>query len=69
LLRIERETINTPVKATVLTADRMNAHNTFEAPFMVRPAAYDGVFIQKGKVSITMPPMSIISLSINQKEG
>ncbi len=54
-------------KATgrVLTADRMNAHNTFEDPNAVKPAAFSGFKVDGNNMKVTMPPMSVVVLEID----
>ncbi len=56
-------TANT-VSARVLTAEAMNAHNTFEHPDAVKPAAFSAVSIEDGTLETTLPPMSVVLLEI-----
>lgn len=49
---------------TILTADRMNAHNTFEQPDAVAPKAFDGANVEGGRLSVKLPPMSVVTLAI-----
>jgi alpha-N-arabinofuranosidase len=48
----------------VLTAEQMQAHNTFDAPDTVRPAAFDGATLQGNQLTITLPPMSVVVLEL-----
>jgi alpha-N-arabinofuranosidase len=63
-------TINMPdVKATkavgeILTAKDLAAHNTFEQPEAVKPAAFNGAKIAKGVLTVTLPASSIITLEL-----
>jgi len=48
----------------VLTADRMQAHNTFEAPEIVRPADFRDTTIRDNQVRLALPPMSATVLEL-----
>jgi alpha-N-arabinofuranosidase len=48
----------------VLTADRMNAHNTFDAPEQLRPSEFQGATISDNRVTFTLPPMSVTVLEL-----
>lgn len=52
------------VGARVLTAEAMNAHNTFEKPDAVKPSVFSAVSIEKGKLITTLPPMSVVVLEV-----
>lgn len=52
------------VSGQVLTADAMNAHNTFEAPNTVRPTPFDGVRLSGGELTVELPPMSVVMLEV-----
>jgi alpha-L-arabinofuranosidase len=49
-------------KGRILTAEVMNAHNTFEKPDAVRPAEFKGVEVKDGKILATIPPKSVVVL-------
>jgi alpha-N-arabinofuranosidase len=49
----------------VLTADRMQAHNTFDAPEHVRPADFRTVTVQDNRVTFSLPPMSATVLELS----
>jgi alpha-N-arabinofuranosidase len=52
-------------KATgrILTAEAMNAHNTFEKPDAVMPAEFKSVEIKDGKILATIPSKSVVVLT------
>ncbi len=52
------------VSGQILTADTITAHNTFENPENVKPAAFDGAKIQESVIHVTMPPKSIVVLEV-----
>jgi len=52
------------VSGTILTADTMDAHNTFEAPDAVHPAAFDGAKIVGGRLTLTLPAKSVVVLDV-----
>jgi alpha-N-arabinofuranosidase len=49
----------------VLRANEMNAHNTFEAPNAVQPAAFSGAHLSGEGLEITMPKMSVVALEVS----
>ena len=49
----------------ILTADRMNAHNTFDAPEQVRPSEFQGATIQDNQFTVTLPAQSVVVLELN----
>jgi alpha-L-arabinofuranosidase len=52
------------VKGEVLTADAMDAHNTFESPEAIYPAVFDGAKLDGNKLSVTLPPKSVVVLKL-----
>jgi alpha-N-arabinofuranosidase len=52
------------VTGRVLTADVMNAHNTFEKPNAVMPAEFKNVEIKDGKILATIPSKSVVVLEV-----
>jgi alpha-N-arabinofuranosidase len=52
------------VSGRILTANAMNAHNTFAAPHTVEPAPFDGARLHDEQLTITLPPMSIVVLEL-----
>jgi alpha-N-arabinofuranosidase len=49
----------TKTSGRVLTADKMNAHNTFEHPDAVKPSKLGGLEIKGGKLLATIPAKSV----------
>jgi alpha-N-arabinofuranosidase len=56
----------TPKKVTgrILTAEKMDAHNTFEQPDAIKPAVFDGAEVKDGTVTLTLPAKSVVVLEI-----
>ena len=54
----------TKVSGTILAADKMNAYNSFNDPNNVVPTEFKDVTLENNKLSIVMPPMSVIVLSV-----
>ncbi len=52
------------VKGEVLTAATMDAHNSFTAPNAVHPVAFNGAKLANGKLSLSLPPESVVVLTI-----
>jgi alpha-N-arabinofuranosidase len=52
------------VKATLLTADTMDAHNTFEVPDLVHPMPYKDVRLGPGSLQVNLPAMSVVALQL-----
>src|SRR5690606_26338975 len=52
------------VSGRILTAKKMNAHNTFEQPENVKPAEFTNVKKQEQSLSVTLPPMSVVVLTV-----
>lgn len=55
-------------EGTILTADAMNAHNTFDNPDSVKLQKIDGVRLNSNKLSIELPPMSVVVLMLEDVE-
>ncbi|MEH7480935.1 alpha-N-arabinofuranosidase [Neobacillus drentensis] len=55
---------NTKVSGTIITADTMNSHNTFEQPDVVKPVDFTGVTVENNKLAIKLPAMSVVTLVI-----
>jgi len=47
---------------TILTAAAMDAHNTFDNPAAVKPAAFKGARVSRGTIRVEVPAKSIIVL-------
>jgi alpha-N-arabinofuranosidase len=52
------------VSGRILTAATMDAHNSFDQPDTVRPAAFSGARIEGGKLLVTLPPKSLVMLDL-----
>lgn len=58
--------IHSVQNARILTAKSYTSVNTFEQPDNVIPEPFKGVGLRNGKIIITMPPHSIVSLLLKQ---
>lgn len=56
----------TPARASgrVLTADAINAHNTFDQPRTVEPRALTGLAVAAGELQVTLPPKCVAILEL-----
>jgi alpha-N-arabinofuranosidase len=54
------------VTGRILTADKLDAHNTFENPDNVEPAAFDGATIEDGELTVKLPPRSVVVLTLKK---
>ncbi len=54
----------TLVTGRVLSAETMNAHNTFDQPDAVHPARFDGAKLVGETLTVRLPPKSIVSLEL-----
>lgn len=54
------------ITGEILTADEMNAMNTFEKPDLVKPGAFKGFTYKDGIVSIDMPAKSVVVLELTK---
>jgi alpha-L-arabinofuranosidase len=52
------------VSGSVLSSSAMNAHNTFEAPENVKPAAIKEMSVKNGKFELKLQPMSVTVLTL-----
>jgi alpha-N-arabinofuranosidase len=52
------------VEGEILTAGAMDAHNTFEQPDVVHPVAFDGAKIRGNRLTLSLPPKSVVVLSV-----
>jgi len=50
------------VSATILTSPKLQDHNNFDSPNKIVPGAFKGFENRKGKLEITIPPFSVITL-------
>jgi len=54
------------VTGRVLTADKMDAHNTFDDPTAVQPAPFDGASIEDGSLVVCLPAKSVVVLELSK---
>jgi alpha-N-arabinofuranosidase len=52
------------VAGRVLTAPAINAHNTFDAPDAVRPAAFDSALLKGDRLELLVPAKSVVVLEL-----
>jgi len=52
-------------EGSVLTANVMNAHNTFADPHCVSPTDFTHMTLHRDRIVATLPPMSVVSLTIH----
>jgi alpha-N-arabinofuranosidase len=52
------------VAGRVLTATAMNAHNTFAAPDVVKPAPFQGATLTGDQLTVTLPAKSVVVLEL-----
>ena len=52
------------VAGRVLTAAAMNAHNTFDAPNAVQPAAFSGFTLKGDTLEVKLPAKSVVVLAL-----
>ena len=53
------------VSGRILTADKVQAHNTFENPTNVKPNIFDKVTIKGESLTTTLPPHSVVVLELS----
>ena len=52
------------VSGRILTADELNAHNTFDQPDAVRPESMKGLKINKNQLTFTLPAKSVVVVEV-----
>ena len=52
------------VTGEILTAERINDHNTFEEPHLVEPATFNGAKLKGNKLYVNLPAKAIVSLEL-----
>ena len=52
------------VKGRILHSDKMGDHNSFENPREVKPDIFNGAILKGNKISLKIPPFSVIVLEI-----
>lgn len=68
-LALKLEGIEKPLSAAnvsgeLLTANELNAHNTFEQPNKVEPVAYGPTSVSGQELKLDVPPSSVLRLTI-----
>ncbi|HUJ44893.1 MAG TPA: alpha-N-arabinofuranosidase [Opitutaceae bacterium] len=53
------------VTGRILTADAMNAHNTFDAPDAVHPVPFTGANLSGASLTVALPAKSVVVLELN----
>lgn len=53
------------VTGQILTADRITAYNDFDHPDDVKPTPFTGARINRGTLTVNLPPKSIVTLTLN----
>ncbi|WP_197526889.1 alpha-N-arabinofuranosidase [Pirellulimonas nuda] len=56
------------VRGRVLTAQRLDAHNTFESPDRLTPREFDGASLADGELVVEAPPRSVLVLELDEKK-
>ena len=54
------------VAGRILTADKLDAHNTFDNPNAVKPTTFDGAKIDGDKLAAEIPPHSVVMLTLEK---
>jgi len=54
----------TAVTGRVLTATTINAHNTFDAPDALKPAAFSGASLKGGTLEVRLPAKAVVVLTL-----
>ena len=54
------------VTGRILTAEELDAHNTFEQPERVKPASFSGASLKEGKLTADIPPRSVVVLALTK---
>ena len=52
------------VRGRILTAERMQAHNTFDAPEQVLPTDFAGATVDGNQVTLTLPAKAVVVLEL-----
>jgi alpha-N-arabinofuranosidase len=52
------------VNGRILTADELDAHNTFEKPEQVKPEPFSGAEIDGDTLTVKLPPRSVVVLTL-----
>lgn len=52
------------VSGTMITADCINAHNTFEQPDVVKPVPFKEVTVEDNQLKLKLPAMSVVTVTL-----
>jgi alpha-N-arabinofuranosidase len=52
------------VKGRIVTSDNMTDHNTFDRPDLVKAKDFNAALVSGGRLSVTLPPMSVVTLEL-----
>ena len=52
------------MQGRLLTADKLQIHNTFDKPEMVQPTVFNGATLEGGTITMELPPFSVVVLAI-----
>ena len=52
------------VSGRILRAQRLQDHNSFESPGMVRPEVFNDAAVSDNKLSLTLPPFSVVVVAL-----
>ncbi len=55
---------STSVTGRILSANELNAHNTFDNPNVVHPVPFDGTRLSDGELALTLPPKSVVMIRL-----
>jgi alpha-N-arabinofuranosidase len=58
-----KEQVST-ITGTILSADSIDAHNTFEQPELVKPTEFTQASVENDQLNVSLPPMSVVLLTI-----
>ena len=54
----------TTMSGRILTSDKVQDHNTFDKPDLVKPVVFKGASVKDGVVNATLPPFSVVVLEL-----
>jgi alpha-N-arabinofuranosidase len=52
------------VTGRILTAAKLQDHNTFEQPEKIKPVIFNGTKLAGGLLQVTLPPFSVVVLAL-----
>jgi alpha-L-arabinofuranosidase len=52
------------ITGRILTAPKLQAHNTFEQPTAVQPTTFREFKVQNGQLQVVVPPFSVVVLGL-----